>query len=269
MFVISGKNERRQSRFTWKGFRTRLVELEKSLMKSKSDDICLDVFQVGRRLFPTEGFFGFELFEIFCTHFVSKTEHDTFGDLSHCSQLKCALNQKNLNTCIRHFVSMGLLALSVEHERLQSKWKHLLMSLRFRVLAGLRFSNLPEFSRILWKILEASGMLSKILEDSRIFRNVLEASGRFSKLLEDSRSSENFHAHNFCTVLHMDAIPKGFGVRMVGKILPTKHRTTRRLKLCAEAQNSQACNWARCHGHGALRNRQEKFLPDWARCHHF
>eukprot|EP00466_Bigelowiella_natans_P017125 jgi/Bigna1/91703/estExt_fgenesh1_pg.C_1140022 len=112
-------------------------------------------------------------------------------------------------------------------------------------------------------------MLSKILEDSRIFRNVLEASGRFSKLLEDSRSSENFHAHNFCTVLHMDAIPKGFGVRMVGKILPTKHRTTRRLKLCAEAQNSQACNWARCHGHGALRNRQEKFLPDWARCHHF
>eukprot|EP00466_Bigelowiella_natans_P001772 jgi/Bigna1/78586/fgenesh1_pg.55_\ len=63
----------------------------------------------------------------------------------------------------------------------------------------------------------------------------------------------------------MDAIPKGFGVRMVGKILPTKHRTTRRLKLCAEAQNSQACNWARCHGHGALRNRQEKFLPDWAR----
>eukprot|EP00466_Bigelowiella_natans_P011076 jgi/Bigna1/91500/estExt_fgenesh1_pg.C_1030018 len=58
-----------------------------------------------------------------------------------------------------------------------------------------RFSNLPEFSRILWKILEASGMLSKILEDSRIFRNVLEASGRFSKLLEDSRSSENFHAH--------------------------------------------------------------------------
>mmetsp|Transcript_23411 Transcript_23411/g.39514 ORF Transcript_23411/g.39514 Transcript_23411/m.39514 type:complete len:156 (+) Transcript_23411:4473-4940(+) len=67
----------------------------------------------------------------------------------------------------------------------------------------------------------------------------------------------------------MDAIPKGFGVRMVGKTLPTKHRTTRRLKLCAEAQNSQACNWARCHGHGALRNRQEKFLPDWARCHHF
>eukprot|EP00466_Bigelowiella_natans_P017624 jgi/Bigna1/145897/aug1.105_g20605 len=67
----------------------------------------------------------------------------------------------------------------------------------------------------------------------------------------------------------MDAIPKGFGVRMVDKILPTKHRTTRRLKLCAEAQNSQACNWARCHGHGALRNRQEKFLPDWARCHHF
>mmetsp|Transcript_27077 Transcript_27077/g.43827 ORF Transcript_27077/g.43827 Transcript_27077/m.43827 type:complete len:206 (+) Transcript_27077:1600-2217(+) len=67
----------------------------------------------------------------------------------------------------------------------------------------------------------------------------------------------------------MDAIPKGFGVRMVGKTLPTKHRTTRRLKLCAEAQNSQACNWARCHGHGALRNRQEKFLPEWARCHHF
>eukprot|EP00466_Bigelowiella_natans_P010231 jgi/Bigna1/70429/fgenesh1_pg.12_\ len=96
------------------------------------DDIHLDVFEAGSRLFPTEGFFGFELFEVFCTHFVHENECDKFGHLSSLSQLKWALKQKKLNTCIRHFVSMGLLALSVEHKRLQSKWKHLLMSPRFR-----------------------------------------------------------------------------------------------------------------------------------------
>eukprot|EP00466_Bigelowiella_natans_P005785 jgi/Bigna1/147291/aug1.138_g21999 len=105
-------------------------------MESETDDVHLDVFEAGSKSFPTEGFFGFELFEVFCTHFVHRSERDKFGHLSSLSQLKWALKQKKLNACIRHLVSMGLLALSVEHKRLQSKWKHLLTSLRFRGLSS-------------------------------------------------------------------------------------------------------------------------------------